>query len=308
MAVASVWTLAPDVAADISASPQNPALFAQWDVGGVQLQQGFCVASVKGGGASGGNRPPGAGPPGDAPGVQRLYDVTLDTPGPVALTLDAHSLPVSLTWVDIINNRSYPLQPQVTTNRELDGIPPCDNARLLVAINEADLETAFPGLYRRDFQITLSQDPTTSEPPTSITLNVTVEVDVPDRVRVSGLNDIFLGTFDGRNNLNVTDQVCVFRASGASYRVILRGDGPGNTFFLQGGAANDALPYSARWNGAAVEADTPLGGQTAGRFAGDTLCGGATNASLDVQVAAQDALLVSAGDYSGVLTVIVEME
>ncbi len=302
-AIAATWLYSPTASADISATPLTPSLLAQWDTGDLQLQQGFCVDSAKGNGNGNGN-----GPPTSPPGTQRPYDVTLDTPGSVALTQGSYSLPVTLTWVDVINNRSYPLQPLVTSNRELDGIAPCDNARLLVAINEADLDTAFPGVYHRNFQISLSQDATKASPPNSITLNITVEVEIPDRVRISGLNDIFLGSFDGYNNLTATDQVCVFRASGGNYRVTLRGDGPANSFVLHGPQANDELTYRARWNDTNVEADTPLDGQTAGRFGGDTLCGGGSNASLNVQVDAADAILARAGDYRGVLTVIVEME
>lgn len=150
-------------------------------------------------------------------------------------------------------------------------------------------------------------DDTRSEGSLDITLSV------PPLVRISGLDDLDLGTFQG-TGLSGTDQLCVWSTTRA-YRVIAEGDGTGGSFTLTGGDNGDALAYDVQWaatagagSGDALTSGTALGNQSTSAATSDCNGGANPNATVIVTVADTELASVTEDTYAGTLTLTVEPE
>ena len=137
--------------------------------------------------------------------------------------------------------------------------------------------------------------------------------------RVSGLNDIDLGTWSGAGDLSGSDDLCIGRSgvglfANGAYRVRLDGDGDASdvsAFTLSNGT--DLLHYTVAFNDATGVGGTPVTGgvmlnaQTGFGFWQfiNVLFGcSVNNANIEVSVPAAELLSVPAGNYTGTLTIV----
>lgn len=244
------------------------------------------------------------------------YAITAEVNGAAPFTLEsgAGSIPVSLSWQDLVLSNSENLAPAVTTAEEftgaLRGCPGGNNGRLVLTIAEADIAAAAPDTYTQTFDITASNSGGGRNNPTA---SVTFDLTVPDSIQLTQVNDINLGVFDGINDMTGSDSLCVYRRGGGQYGVTITGSGNGGAFTLSNGAST--LPYSVTWDdggGAqAVTSGVLLSGLANTYTAGPDCSGGAlNNAILGVQVLATDiaAAATGVGTHTGTLTITVEMQ
>lgn len=146
--------------------------------------------------------------------------------------------------------------------------------------------------------------------------SVNINASVPDRVRISGLQDVNLTNVDPLST-NVFDaqDVCVFSNTATrGYSLTATGSGAANAFTLSAGGST--VPYTVEW--------APTIGQTSGSTltAGNVqtgftssathqLCntGPAGSASLIVRLASADLSTMQSGQtYTGTLTLLVQPE
>lgn len=139
--------------------------------------------------------------------------------------------------------------------------------------------------------------------------DVIIDVEIPDLLMISGLNDIDLGTYvaDG-GDMDGSDTFCVYSNQG-SYKVTLTGNfdaagAPGTDFYLEN--SGNVVPYSVDYNGTAATAGIEIGGQTGDDSS--TNCSGATNSNILVTITETDIQASPPGAYTGVLTLLVEPE
>lgn len=134
-------------------------------------------------------------------------------------------------------------------------------------------------------------------------------------VRITNLADVPFGTI---SNLGIdstrSQNLCVF-SSGATpnYRVTAFGDGSGGAFTLSSGI--DVLDYEVQWSdssgqssGAALSPNVPLTGQISSASHPFCNTGPASSASLILLIRSAAFGSVTAGTYSGTLTIIVGAE
>lgn len=134
------------------------------------------------------------------------------------------------------------------------------------------------------------------------------------QARISKLSDIAFGTLSNFATDSVQAQsVCAYSLGllGA-YHVTATGSGAGGAFTLDNGAGA-TLAYEVQWSdsagrssGTGLTSGTALTGQSSGALtSGCTLLGPATSASLIVVIRATTLSTATAGNYTGVLTIVV---
>lgn len=137
----------------------------------------------------------------------------------------------------------------------------------------------------------------------------------PAHVRVSNLSDVPFGTISNFSSDAVqTQDICVFSNSpNSGYRVTASGSGIGGAFAL--GPGSNGLQYEVQWNsspgqssGAPMSPGVPLAGLTSSATQQFCNSGPPSSASLIVVVRSSAASSVTAGEYSGTLTLIVGAE
>ena len=150
---------------------------------------------------------------------------------------------------------------------------------------------------------------------TTSTGSVSINASVPNRVRISGLNDVNLLNLDPTLDAFDAQDVCVWSNTATSgYSITASGSGAGSAFTLASGAST--VPYSVEWAGSA--------GQTSGTAlapatqetgfisaATNQLCnsGPSASASLIVKLSSADLSTMQAGQtYNGTLTLLVQPE
>lgn len=135
-----------------------------------------------------------------------------------------------------------------------------------------------------------------------------VSVAITDRVQITGLNDIDFGAYTGTGALDGNDAFCVYRNGTGAYNVtVSSAEADGGTFRLRNGT--DFIAYSVTFNddaditgGSAVTSGQTLAGSGS---ANSLTCGGASNASLGVSIAANDLQAAASGNYIDTITLMV---
>jgi len=138
--------------------------------------------------------------------------------------------------------------------------------------------------------------------------NVTLQI--VDQVKISGVDDIGRGAFDGVNDLNGSTAFCVYRSGGNGYTMTVSAEGKtslqvasvlsGGTIGFTAKVDNDADAS----NGAAI-----LHNGTSGTYLGSNAidCNSADNASLAVNFASADLAAAStANDYTATVVILVQ--
>lgn len=243
------------------------------------------------------------------------YDVTV-TGGSAQFELvsGANSIPVSLSWQDLRTSQTVTLSPGISTAQtntgDTSGCPGGNNGRLVAVVNNADIVAAAPGTYAAQMDVEVAN---AGGGRSRFRARVTYELVVPDSIRVTQLNDVNLGTFDGVTDISMTESLCVFRRSGGTYAVVLTGSGAGGAFHLTNGPS--AIPYSVTWNDGSGAVAATAGTAITGRgnsYTLDEYCAGgaSNNATLGVQMLASDILSLASttGVHAGVLTITVQPE
>jgi hypothetical protein len=277
--------------------------FGTWDpsAGNVSRTSDFCVISVQGNVNSSTPITPYAA-------MVENRDAAAYELDPVGVGSDV--IAVTVTFVDLVSSGSETLTPDVFTSQTKTGAvgtpsncPSGLNARIRIDISGSDLSRVVAGNYRGRFSFT-AQGGNGSE---TRTKNFTIDVTLPDLVRISQMDDLDLGTYDGINDSTGTDFICVYRngLSGA-YNIAAQGDGAANAFEIADGS--NALSYQVEYDDGTgfvilTAAGAPLNRANADPNATD--CGGVSNAQVRVTVFAIDMDAVPVGNYAGTLTLTV---
>ena len=139
-------------------------------------------------------------------------------------------------------------------------------------------------------------------------IDITLTID--PLVQISALDDIDLGNYTGAANMTGADDLCVYSNTGA-YQITATGNGAGLAFHLIGTSAT--VPYTVEWadaagagTGDALTTNTPLTGQS-GTITTPN-CDGGNNARVIVTANSTDIAPAPAGNYVGVLTLVVAPE
>tara|TARA_R110000868_G_scaffold189695_2_gene433052 strand:+ start:100266 stop:100817 length:552 start_codon:yes stop_codon:yes gene_type:complete len=139
-----------------------------------------------------------------------------------------------------------------------------------------------------------------------------VSVTIPDRVRITGMQDISFGTYVS-GDFDDDYPVCVYsNTPTAQYGVTASGDGASSAFTITNGT--DAIAYRVRWNSvagttvgeSALTANVKLDNIPNANQQSSTCATGGNSANLHVQI--QDTAMagMSNGTYSGTLTITIE--
>lgn len=135
-------------------------------------------------------------------------------------------------------------------------------------------------------------------------------------VRITGLTDVAFNTItDLASDASVTEDVCVYSASGTSgYRVTATGSGSSGAFDLRSPAGN-RLTYQVQWSsqpsklsGTQLTSGTPLTGLISSATAETCSSGPSASASLIVVLRAAQLSAAQPGTYTGQLTLLIAPE
>lgn len=253
----------------------------------------FCVSTDPGLGASGKAGNYGAQV---TPLAGSLFELT-------STSLPGARIPASIAFEDLIAGVSEVLVPGVLTQRNKNGVLEClgpNNARLSVSLAAADLVAVPPGEYLAPLQFA-GQRANRRQ-----IADFVARVRVLELIRISGLDPINLGAFEGLGDLRGGDDFCIFsNAASATYTVTAYGQGAAGALTLSSGA--DELPYALEYDDGSgfvpVPANSPV--QRVNAVSGAVDCSGGSNARIRVTASHADLLSAPTGTYSGELTLLV---
>lgn len=294
-------TLAGSAAwAQTDLSPLTATRSVTWSSGAVAEQFSYCVESF-----------------------QEAPDKKSSTPIPYAVAASiggattpfslanaaGQTLPASLEWTDMVTATTFTLAPAVATSTTLTGrlaaCPGGNNGRLTIRVSSTALAAALPGTYSRTFTVEVSNlGSGRARRSGTVTLGITI----PTVVRISNINNIVLGAFDGINDLVNFDDVCIYKNVGTTYSITATGNGAGGAFTLSNGSG--VAPYTVTWqdNAGSVQLATGVRATNRGNAStsGDCNGGTANNARFTVRMTAPSLRTVQPGAYTGVLTLRLE--
>lgn len=142
--------------------------------------------------------------------------------------------------------------------------------------------------------------------------SLSLSIEIPTKVRITGISDLNVGTFSGSGDLNVNDNVCVYtNAESGEYKITASGNGIGNAFTVKDDAER-TIPYEVYWNdanGTTGNVQATSGSVITSQGNADTTsqtCTGSTNANFQVIVRELDLQTKMAGTYTGTLTLLIE--
>lgn len=287
--------------AQIDLSPLTVTRTVTWNSGDVVEQATYCVESFQEAPDKKSSTP-----------IPYSANVTIGgaaTPYTLA-NAAGQTIPVLISWTDLVNGNTQVLNPAVgTLNNQTGRIAGCplgNNAQITLRVLNANLGAAIPGTYSRTFSVEVTN---LGSGRSRRTGNITLSVTIPASIRISDINDLVLGTFNGVNDLVGTDTLCVYKNGGAFFGITATGNGAAGAFTLANGTAT--VPYSVTWQDTLGTLTLAPGVQAANRgnaFTANTTCssGAANNVTLTVRITAANLLAApAAGLYSGVLTLMV---
>lgn len=183
-----------------------------------------------------------------------------------------------------------------------------DNSQVRMSITSAQLEAAKAGTYLTDFRLTAIGG--SSGTATDFD-DMSVRLTVANAVRVSALQNLNLGLWDGMNDVVAEETFCVYsNTAGSTYDVTMSSpnqDGAGN-FFLANVGATATIPYLLQFKdntaagGGTTVTTTAIGG-VGNSDAVD--CVGIDNAKLTVTILAADMSLAPTDLYNDTITIVV---
>ncbi len=142
--------------------------------------------------------------------------------------------------------------------------------------------------------------------------SVTITASVPNRARLTALNDISFSNVDPSADATNSQNVCAWSNTATKgYSITATGSGSGGAFTLASGALTP-VPYTVQWNqtsgqssGTSLTASTALGGLVSTATKPTCNSGPSATASLIVAIGASDLQdMVAATTYTGNLTLL----
>jgi hypothetical protein len=135
-----------------------------------------------------------------------------------------------------------------------------------------------------------------------------VSLTVADRVQITSVADIALGTYSGTGDLVGSTEYCVFRNGGGDYKVTLTTD-QGAFEVAEGGG--QTIPFTARVDDDLTPADgESLSYGTASSVAlvgsNSATCGGTDNGAVEVTFSEANLQAAATTNYSATMTILVE--
>jgi hypothetical protein len=137
-----------------------------------------------------------------------------------------------------------------------------------------------------------------------------VTLTVLDQVKITGVDDIGLGSFDGVSDLDGGTAFCVYRTAGADYTMTVTAEGKA-ALEVESASTLDTIGFTAK-----VDSDNDASDGTAILHNGISStytasaaldCGASDNASLAVNFAAADLLAASAAaDYTATVVILIQ--
>lgn len=141
-----------------------------------------------------------------------------------------------------------------------------------------------------------------------------ITVNVADAVRISGLNDL-TATFDGTNDVVLSDSACIYRNGTGLYEITAVGDGGTGTDFSITDGASPAIAYTVNWNdqavagaGVPVTSGLAVTGQTGADDSSTTCATTGLNSAVEVTILATDLIAAPSSSYVGTLFLSVSPE
>ncbi len=138
-----------------------------------------------------------------------------------------------------------------------------------------------------------------------------VTVTIADRVQVSNLDTIVLGTYLGSGTLVGTDDMCIYRSSTGAYDIQLDSANAGAASEFRLAAGLNFIVYQLQFDDdsdAAVGGTIVLDGDSVTNQAGhasDTTCGAVDNAEIRVFITEANLQAAVAGSYTDTVTLTV---
>jgi len=184
---------------------------------------------------------------------------------------------------------------------------PNSQTRIDITLPAGELASAQAGTYSETFLVDACRiggffyAECTARVPFSVTL--------PELVQISRLDNLNLGTWDGVNDIQVTEQFCVFRNGSGGFSIMTNSaNASGGNFNLTGAST---VPYTIEYAQSggyfSVAPGVRLSSGTTG-FVGEGTrnCGGANNTSIRVTVDAADLAGQPGGSFSDTIILTVE--
>lgn len=121
------------------------------------------------------------------------------------------------------------------------------------------------------------------------------------------MSDISLGTYNGIGDLENEDTICIYNLGVSTYKVTASGTGTAGAFAMNG--VGGSIPIEVQFKSGAgsfvtLTANSPTG--FTGSNTVSSTCGGSPNATVKVIATEANLLSVTAGTYSGTLTILLE--
>ncbi|MEX2489797.1 MAG: hypothetical protein WD356_09775 [Pseudomonadales bacterium] len=186
-----------------------------------------------------------------------------------------------------------------------------DNSQLEVSINEAELAAVRAGNYTGSFSAEIRGGVNGT---TTSAEDFQVSIDVTDMVRISSMDNIDLGSWEGTGSINATETFCVYSNNdSASYNISISSpnqDGSAN-FYLVNSDTSAQVFYLLSFNdnvgggAGSMVSDVAISGTGANNSID---CDGGDNAKLTVDIAETNLTNVPADAYGDTLTLVVSPE
>ena len=138
---------------------------------------------------------------------------------------------------------------------------------------------------------------------------VSVDLQVAQLYRITGLQDVTFSTFSGSGDLTANRSVCVWtNASSGQYRVTAHGDGAESAFtVVKQGDATKTIPYTVSWitvDGTVVLTKQQSSATRSGANTVSSTCSSGSSAPASFEITVDDEAILErpAGTYVGILT------
>jgi hypothetical protein len=187
-----------------------------------------------------------------------------------------------------------------------------NNSQIGINISASELETKVPGDYIGHFRISgIGGESGSATDFEDFIVTITLGMAAP-MVRITGMDDVSLGSFNGSGDLVADENFCVY-ASETTYRISINSNSQdaGGNFFINGVTSGDSIPVSlyfadnGRGPGITAVLNTPVVGSGDSSY---EFCQGGSNATMTFIVQEQDMREASTGDYLETFTFLVQPE
>ena len=139
-----------------------------------------------------------------------------------------------------------------------------------------------------------------------------VSLSIPEQFRVSGAEDMDLGSFSGSGDLSASSDVCVYSNGDGGYQVRITDNSSGSGFRLENDDHSAAVVMNVAWNdqpgtsGAEQASDGAAMPMSSANGSSSDCSNGGKNANISVNVSGSEMSVAPAGSYQSTLTIMVE--